>query len=150
MIGVFVIMKKFIVVVFTLIFLIVFSACTKSGTTNNVEIDYGESQIFDEDEINTAMDAVINEFRSFNGCDLKKLYYDEEKFNKTISGYMKNGKGAYNGVEEENVIILFSDFYVSPNGGDVSFNKDFTYTNWNWILIRSSKSDKWEVVDWGY
>jgi hypothetical protein len=45
---------------------------------------------------------------------------------------------------------LFSDFYVDSSGGDGSFNPDYTYTDWNWILIRNSENDKWKVYDWGY
>ena len=126
------------------------SACKNSGKTNNAEIDYGSSIKFNEAEIKSAVDTVLIKFKDFDGCDLKKIYYDESKSDSQVEGYLSNGRGSDNGAKKENVIILFSDFYVDSSGGDGSFNPDSTYTNWMWILIRDSADDKWKVDDWGY
>jgi hypothetical protein len=63
---------------------------------------------------------------------------------------MNYGRGSSNGVESENVIVLFSDFSVDASGGDGSFNPNETYTNWSWILIRDRPNGNWRVDDWGY
>jgi len=126
------------------------SACKNSGKTNNAEIDYGSSIKFNEAEIKSAVDTVLIKFKDFDSCDLKKIYYDESKSDSQVEGYLSNGRGSDNGAKKENVIILFSDFYVDSSGGDGSFNPDSTYTNWMWILIRDSADDKWKVDDWGY
>lgn len=39
-------------------------------------------------------------------------------------------------------------FYVDSSGGDRDFNTNSTYSNWNWILIRDSKTGNWKVDDW--
>ncbi|NRT63569.1 hypothetical protein B0P06_000187 [Clostridium saccharoperbutylacetonicum] len=55
-----------------------------------------------------------------------------------------------NGVKTENVIVLLSNFDVDSSGGDGSLNPNSTYDNYNWILIRDSKTDSWKVDDRGY
>jgi len=144
-------MKKILLI--TLVLCLSISACGNPGTTNNAEIDYGNSIVFDETEIKSATKAVLVKFRDFEGCDLIKLWYDEERSDRLIeqsisSSGMNTIKNS--GAEADNVIILFSDFYVDSSGGDGSFNPDSTYTDWNWILIRNRENDKWRIVDWGY
>ena len=46
-------------------------------------------------------------------------------------------------------IVLISDFYVYPKGGDGCLNTDYIYKNWNWILERTPNGN-WEHKDHGY
>jgi hypothetical protein len=94
--------------------------------------------------------VVIGKFRSFKGCNLTKLWYDEEKSNLSIEGYLQNGKGSMNGAKAENVIVLLSNYDVDSSGGDGSLNPNSTYSYWSWTLIRNSKTSDWKVDDWGY
>jgi hypothetical protein len=132
--------------------LVVFSlaACKQVGKTNNVVVSIEKSNKFSEEEINDVINSVKIKFKDFEGCNLTKLWYDEEKSNKAIEGYLINGKGSVNGVKAENVVILLSSFDVDSTGGDGSFSPNSTYSYWNWILIRDSKTGKWKVDDWGY
>ena len=144
---------KRILVPFFIIVLSVLTACSNTGKTNNAEVDYGNSVKFTETEIKSAIDTVLIKFKDFNGCDLKKIWYDEELSDRNIQMDISSGGGntiKNSGAEPKNIIILFSDFYVDSFGGDGSFNPDYTYTDWNWILIRNSENDKWKVYDWGY
>jgi hypothetical protein len=125
-------------------------AYTQVGKTNNVVVSIKKSDKFSEKEINDAINCVKKKFKDFNGCKLTKLWYDEEQSNNIIAGYLKSGKSLVNGVKAENVIVLLSNFDVGSLGGDGSFNANSTYTNWNWILIRDSKTGNWKADDWGY
>lgn len=125
-------------------------ACKSVGNTSRAEMDYGHSDSFQEAEVRSAFDAVLIKFRDFKGCILKKLWYDESAYVSRVENYLSNGRGSVNGVKRENVIILFSDFYVDSSGGDGSFTPKTAYTNWSWILIREGADDKWQVDDWGY
>jgi len=130
------------------------------GTTNNVVasigkidnaiVSIGKSDKFSEKEINNAIDCVKKKFVDFKGCRLTQLWYDEEKSDSFIKGYMSNGKGSVNGVKAENVIVLLSNYDVDSSGGDGSLNPNSTYSSWNWILIRDSKTGTWRADDWGY
>ena len=94
------------------------------------------------------MDVVLEVFKGFCGCELTELWYDEDKSNREIESYMKTGKGAYNGAQPEQVIVLLSNF----NTGDqtVTLNPNSRYTNWMWILIREDENAPWQLDDSGY
>lgn len=126
------------------------AACKQAGKTNNAQIIIEASNKFSDEEINNAIDTVKHKFKDFKGCNLTKLYFNEESSNRIIEGYLTNGRGSVNGVKAENVIVLLSDFDVDSSGADEGFNPNSTYSGWNWILIRNSNSDNWKVDDWGY
>jgi hypothetical protein len=132
--------------------LITFSliACKAPGKTDNASVSIEKSNKFTTEEINQAVSSVKDKFKNFKGCTLTDLWYDEEKSNDFISGYLSHGKGSVNGAEPENIIVLLSNFDVDASGGDGSLNPNSTYSNWNWILIRESKTGTWRVDDWGY
>lgn len=123
---------------------------SQGGKTNNVQVNIGKSDKFSEEEINDAVKSVKGKFKCFKGCTLTKVWYDEEKSNEYIKGYLSNGGGSVNDAEAENVILLISEYDVDSSGGDGSLNPNSTYSNWNWILIRSSEKSNWKVKDWGY
>jgi len=123
-------MKTIVIILLVLMFCLSLLACDNAGITTDVKIDYGSSVLFSEAEVKSAVEAVLAKFKNFSGCDLLRLWYDESKSNSAIESYLTSGRGSVNGVERENVIILFSDFYVDSSGGDSSFNPDSTYTDW--------------------
>ena len=143
-------MKKIITSLCLILVVFTFASCSQFGKTNNVVVSIGKSDKFSKKEINDAIKCVMKKFKDFKGCNLTKLWYDEEQSNNEIKGYMAGGKGSVNGARPENVIILFSDFDVDSSGADEGFNPNSTYSNWNWILIRDSKTGNWRVDDWGY
>ena len=140
---------KIIIAILIFILCASLAACKSAGKTDGAEIDYGSSSKFSEAEIGSAVDAVLVKFKDFEGCELIKVRYDEERSDLQAENYMEKGIGRHNGVERENVIVLLSDFKTSSKSG-ASFNPDSTYTDWNWILIRNSSADDWVVSDWGY
>lgn len=143
-------MKK--VIFFLSLILVVFSlgACKQAGKINNAVVSIGKHDKFNNDEIKDAMNGVKKKFKDFEGCNLTKLWYDEEKANYFVEGYLKNGRGKENSVKAENVIVLLSNFDVDSSGGDGSLNPNYTYSNWNWVLIRDDKAGNWKIDDWGY
>ena len=141
------------IIMLILIALCLLSSCTNPGTVNNAEVEYGNSILYNEAEINTAIETVLVKFKNFKGCDLIKLWYDEERSNAIIKQDMtSNGENTIknSGATPENIMILFSEFYVDASGGDGSFNPDSVYNNWIWILLRNSADEKWKIADWGY
>lgn len=137
------------ILVVVIVFVIVISTTKQGGITDNVVVNIGESSKFTEEEINKAVDCIINDF-NFSGCTLTKIWYDEEKSNSAVEGYLQYGNGSVNGVNPENVIILLSNFDVDDSGDDLTLNPNSTYTNYNWVLIRASKRSKWRIDDCGY
>jgi hypothetical protein len=143
-------MKKIIYLLCLIIIVFSFAACRQAGNTSNTEISISKSTKFSEKEINLAVSSVKKKFKDFKGCKLTKLWYDEEMSDNFAGGYMQERAGTKNDVKPENIIILLSNFDVDSSGGDGSLNPDSTYSNWNWILVRDSKTGAWQVKDWGY
>lgn len=115
------------------------TACEKPGITDNVTIDKGVSEKFSEEELNGAVNCVIQRFENFKGCELTKLWYDEEHSNSWTKEYTPG-----------TAIVLLSEFntgHISPNSG---FNPNYTYENWSWILTREDENADWQVKDYGY
>ena len=121
-----------------------------AGKTDGAVITIGSSQKFSRQELLNARDCVISKFKTFRGCSLTKLWYDEKQSNKQIAGYMTGGRGSQNGVKAQNVIVWYSNFKTGSKAAEQGFNENSAYTYWNWILIRDNKTGNWRADDWGY
>ena len=103
----------------------------------------GENPVYSEEEVKAAIKVVAKNFkRSFRGCKLISISYDED-YSKMQSESLREEYG------EDDIIVLRSDFTTGARGGDGSLNPNSTYTDWNWVLIRTNKG-KWILKDWGY
>ena len=124
--------------------LFLLSAC--AGTARFAAVRIGESEKFTQDEIEEAVRVVRQS--AFRSTFVTKIIYDEARSDKVIRSYLKTGKGSMNGVAEENVIVLFTDFVT---GGDTgALNPHDVYTDYNWILIRDGGDGAWKLDDCGY
>lgn len=120
--------------------------CTPTtGVVENAKVEKIDSEIYSEEDINEAIDVIENYFEEhFDGCRLEKIAYAGDETTKREIQYRSE-----NGRYYQELIVLVSDFYVYPKGGDGSLNTDYTYTDWNWILERSPNGN-WEHKDHGY
>lgn len=113
------------------------------GNVSNVNRKVTTSQVYSQEDINDAMDAVVKYFRNhFEGCKLTQLCYKDSTSVTASGGWAIQ----YNADE---AIVLLSTFDVDAAGGDGSFNPNETYSDWQWILVRN-KGGVWEVKTWGY
>ena len=133
-------MKKIKVFLPLVLCLVLLTACG-GGDVRNVRRIPGESQLYSNGEINSAMNDVLDFFeKEFDGCTMTEIRYEEEKYARRQS------------LESEDygkeVIILLTDFDVDGSGGDGSLNPNSTYRNYQWILTRTLFG--WELQDWGY
>lgn len=135
-----------------IIILIVFSVvgCNRMGKTKDASITIGKSVKFSKKEIDDAVECVKERFKNYKGCTLTDLWYDENKSNTYVEDYLKYGDGTENGSTKENAIVLMSNFNVDSLGGDGSFEPNSTTDDYQWVLIRDSKTSKWEVIESGY
>lgn len=134
-------MKKFLAVVLVLVGMLGLVAC--GGNTKNVKITDYSSEIYSDAEIDSAIDVAIDYFEKyFDGCTLTEITYlgDDE-----LDDFQKFAERN----NADDVIVLISDFEVDASGGDGSLEPNSTYTDWNWILVRTD-GGQWEHVDHGY
>lgn len=142
-------MKKLIICFCFIISISSLVGCNRGKVSDDTIIEVSESTKFSQDEIDNAIKCIKNNF-SFPASTLTKIWYDEEKSNFLIDGYLENGNGSVNGVNSENVIILLSNFDVDDSGDNPVLNPNTTYTDYQWILIRDSKTSNWKIDDSGY
>ena len=133
-------MKKIKVLLSLVLCLVLLTACG-GGDVRNVKRIPGESQLYSEGEINSAMNVVLDFFqKEFDGCTMTEIRYEEEK-------YAERQRLESEDYGRE-VIILLTDFDVDSSGGDGSLNPNSTYRNYQWTLTRTLFG--WELQDWGY
>ena len=70
-------MKKVIPLVLCLVFVLSLVGCGKTDTLK-VEIDYGTSSIYTEEDMNAAIDKIMKEFNKMEGCELHSLSYSSD------------------------------------------------------------------------
>ena len=117
--------------------------CACGGNVKNVKIIEKESEKYSSEEINSAIEIIIKEFKeNWKGCKLNKICYAGDE---SLDAYQDWADR--NNANE--VIVLLSSFDVDSSGGDGSLEANSTYDDWNWILVRN-KGGKWKYVDHGY
>ena len=102
-------MKKIKVFLSLVLCLVLLTACG-GGDVRNVKRNPGESQLYSNGEINSAMKEVVDFFqKEFDGCTMTEIRYEEEK-------YAKRQRLESEDYGRE-VIILLTDFAVDSSGG---------------------------------
>ena len=115
----------------------------EDGDVSNVEIIPMESEIYSNEEINSAINVILERFKeNYNGCSLLEIeYIGDEKNDEYIDWAERNNKSE--------VIVFISDFKVAPNAGDGILNSDSEYKGYRWILVRN-ENENWTYADCGY
>ena len=134
-------MRKILALGLVLFSMLSLVAC--GGNVTNCKVTECSSAIYSDDEIESAIRVAKNYFAlNFDGCTLTEIgYLGDDK----LDGYQEFADR--NGADD--VIVLVSTFNVDSSGGDGSLNPNSTYTNWNWILIRTD-GGLWRHIDHGY
>ncbi len=111
------------------------------GDVVGVKTHYVESEMFTQEEIASASDAVKDYFHNeFEACTMTELYYAGDERSKTETD-------SYEG--DDTVMVLVSSFYTLEEGGDGSFAANSTYDGWSWSLIKDADGN-WKVINYGY
>ncbi len=120
------------------------SLCACGGKTNGVVINYGESEIYSDDEINLAVEVVKAQFEEFEGCELHTLSYAGDSACKAYLAYCCDLDENKDFVE----CIVFNSSFHSPKNGGGAWEADYEYT-WSWYLARE-KNGSWTLLTFGY
>ncbi len=138
-------MKKFSVVLIALVVLFAgyYVYTTFAGPFSGMTVDYAQSDLYSNQDIDAAIAVVKDEFKHFLGgrCKMTAIRYvgDEE----AIKELERLGHANYDAC-----MVLASDFHT-PKFDSEAFEPDREYKNWKWILCRKSGGD-WLLVGYGY
>ncbi|MDR2686718.1 MAG: hypothetical protein LBB75_03125 [Oscillospiraceae bacterium] len=139
-------MKKIFAILLALALSLSLAAC---GKTKGAKITLGQSSRFTREELQAAADCVLARFRKdYDGCTLKRVYYDEAKSIKLAARYIDQPQYGIYGKDPDDIVVLFSDFRTDDTIS--SFEPNADYDGWSFYLIRGGKGQPWEEYTHGY
>ena len=116
-------------------------------TGGEVSIDLGSSEIYTEDDLKDAVIQIECKFAFWGDVDLKNIRYagDEAVTDKNLAWMNELAPDAkYTQVAE-----FLMDFHTPKDVGEMTFNADSDYTDYQWWLARTDDGG-WEIVTFGY
>ena len=116
------------------------------GMSNTPDEDYGESALYTPAELQAAAALIMEQFASFEGCELHSLRYAGDVCNSTGNIQWMNSLGENTSFTQ--VAEFLSDFH-SPVEGGGAWEADMEYKDWQWWLAREEGGD-WQLMTWGY
>ena len=112
-----------------------------------MNIDLGSSEIYTEDDLKDAVIQIECKFAFWGDVDLKNIRYagDEAVTDKNLAWMNELAPDAkYTQVAE-----FLMDFHTPKDVGEMTFNADSDYTDYQWWLARTDDGG-WEIVTFGY
>ncbi|MGI6221804.1 MAG: M15 family metallopeptidase [Coriobacteriales bacterium] len=118
-------------------------------------VDYGTSKIYEEADIDSAIDPILSEFTSWEGCTLKSLSFaGDDACNPEEVNYANELREAQMPDEPEfDQVIVFTSTFHSPSAEQAegtAWEPDTDYVDWNWHLARTGDDGEWKLLTWGY
>jgi hypothetical protein len=137
-------MKKLLTVAIIAILMFSFAACSggNDGGDDGFTTTMTESEIFSNEDFDSAVGALEEYFESFEGCTLKSVSYagdDEVK-----------AEAEYQGLDPELVMVLKSTFETDGEDHQNGLEPNHTYEDYKWIFTRQTTDGSWEHKDHGY
>ena len=124
--------------------------CAACGKSQEASIDYGSSELYTKEEMDTAIALIRAEFDSWEGCELHSLRYAGDECQNPENVRWMGELAAAQG--EERTIVHCMEFlseFHSPKQNAGAWNPDEEYTDWQWWLAGTEDGD-WLLLTWGY
>lgn len=117
--------------------------CGKGADIRSYTVEYGESAVYSQQDMDAAVEKIVQEFREWDGCVLYSLSYAGDGCSeRELNSCREREKN-----RDFDECIVFDASFRSPLEGGEAWEADFVY-QWSWILARSS-GGTWTLVDWG-
>ena len=135
-------------VLFVLLFVTMIPVLTSCGDYGDeFGIDYGHSNIYTDEEIQNAVDTLLQIFSGFNGCEMHNLRYLGDNY--SMDEYFDMMDKMYPDNDYEQIIVFTSDFHTPPGEDDNNWwIPDHEYRDFRWVLARSG-NERWEIINYG-
>lgn len=142
-------MKKLVSILLIVFFVSGLVGCRKEEAPELV-IEYGESSLYTQEDMNEAIRLIIKEFYTWDDCELHSIsYVSDSKCNPENVAWMNELEAANDAKETFTQCIMFESDFRSPKNGGGAWNADTEYTDWEWWLARS-EGGEWKLMTWGY
>ena len=112
----------------------------------NVVYDYGTSDIYSKEDMDSAIDVIMDEFNTWEGYELHSIRYASDDFNSDANlSWLNELDGEHNFTE----CIEFLSDYRTPLEGNEVVSANCIYKDWTWCLARED-GGQWVLVSYGY
>lgn len=114
------------------------------------EVDYGKSELYTQADMDAAIDAIMAEFNTWKGAEMKSVAFTDDATCKDSIAYVNEFPAAAETKFDQ--AIVFTSSFHSPSGDDAkntAWAPDTDYDNWTWYLARTGDGD-WNLLTWGY
>ena len=142
-------MKKYSLSVICVVLFALLAGCG-SKETSNITVDYGDSAVYTEQDMDDAIKVIEEMIGSWEGCELHSLSYisDETCSDPDTLAWMNDLRTEKDEKEPFTQCIAFDSSFRSPENGGGAWEANEEYT-WSWWLARS-EGGKWKLMTWGY
>lgn len=119
------------------------------------QVAYGESDMYEESDIDTTIDVILAEFGSWDGCVMQRFAYaGDDACGSDELAYVNELRESKEPDAEEfgQVIVIVTDFH-SPDAAKAegtAWEPDKDYEGYTWHLGRKDADDAWHLMTWGY
>ena len=118
--------------------------------TDDGMTDYGTSEIYTKEDMDSALEMVQQEFTSWKGCEMHAIRYAGDECNSEENiKWMNELKEGQNYTQCIEFITDFHSPVEDEEVKDTAWEKDKEYTDYQWWLARTDGGD-WELLTWGY
>ena len=125
-------MKKYSLSVICVVLFALLAGCG-SKETSNITVDYGDSAVYTEQDMDDAIKVIEEMIGSWEGCELHSISYSSDDVCNDLAFTQ---------------CIMFDSSFRSPKEGGGAWEPDTEYT-WSWWLARSDGGE-WKLMTWGY
>lgn len=132
--------------IFALLFMIMILVSGCSNNSENVKIDLGKSEIYSQEDLNSASEVVLKEIKGWSSVEeVYEISYCGDKDSASQLAYCKTLKDK----DYTQCTVFVSSFKTTSSAGSDGFNPSSDYGGWRWYLARTD-GGRWELLSWGY
>lgn len=113
-------------------------------------VDYGKSDIYDQEDMDEAIKLIRKEFAGWTGCELHNIRYTSDDCNSKEN--IKSVNSLADGKKYTQCIKFRTDFHSPTKNEDLektAWEPDKEYKDYEWTLAREDDGN-WELVNCGY
>ena len=113
-------------------------------------VDYGKSKIYEEPDMDAALEEVLAEFSGW-GCTMQRFAYAGDEAAKADLDYVNSLRKE--GTPEFDQAIVFTTDFHSPSAKEAegtAWKPDSDYKDYTWHLGRTGTDGAWQLLTWGY
>lgn len=133
-----------VLVLLSLICLLYLFFYEREGKSDRAVVELGSSQLYSKEELKDASECVKEKFKSWKGCTMTNLRYDEKQSLKFLDIDTLDDPDA------KHWVVLFAGFKTGHSGPELGLGKNQTYDSYAFMLQREGDGSEWVYAGGGY